>query len=83
MVVVCLGLILRAPDLRPIQWRVWAGKIQKENGGGDVAGRGVSGNGYTSNPFDILESRPSFVDIRKQRQAFADWVKGGELLAKA
>ncbi|KAL2756139.1 hypothetical protein ACRALDRAFT_1042794 [Sodiomyces alcalophilus JCM 7366] len=82
MVIVCLGLILRAPDLRPTQWRVWAGKMQKEYEV-HLAGRGDRGNGYLGNPFSILESRPGFVDVRKQRQEFGDWVKGGELVVQA
>lgn len=29
------------------------------------------------NPFKVLESRPGFVDIRKQRKEFAEWVREG------
>ncbi|ROT37030.1 hypothetical protein SODALDRAFT_335246 [Sodiomyces alkalinus F11] len=77
-VVVCLGLIFRAPDLRPIQWRVWAGRIERVCEGS----RGEPGHGFTGNPFRILESRPGFVDIRKQRHEFADWAKSRELLVR-
>ncbi len=32
---------------------------------------------YVGNPFRVLESRPGFVDIRKQRKEFAEWVREG------
>jgi hypothetical protein len=34
------------------------------------------------NPFRMLEARPGFVDIRRQRKDFAQWVKGGGVDAK-
>jgi hypothetical protein len=41
------------------------------NGDGHVA------KDYIGNPFKLLESRPGFTDIRKQRQEFADWIREG------
>jgi hypothetical protein len=32
---------------------------------------------YVGNPFRVLESRPGFVDIRKQKREFAEWVREG------
>ncbi len=32
---------------------------------------------YVGNPFKLLESRPGFVDIRKQRKDFAAWAETG------
>lgn len=47
---VCVGLVLGAEELRPITWRVWAGKAERESRGGG--------------PFQALEERLSFMDIR-------------------
>jgi membrane magnesium transporter 1 len=74
--IICLGLVSGTSQLRPIQWRVWAGKIEREgeagfkNSGGDVE------KDFVGNPFRLLESRTGFVDIRKQRSEFAAWAKG-------
>jgi hypothetical protein len=79
---VCLGLVLGTPELRPIQWRVWAGKIEREGEKGFMNGGEVE-NDYVGNPFRMLESRPGFVDIRKQRKEFAEWVREGGGVALA
>lgn len=75
---VCLGLVLGSADLRPIQWRVWAGKIEREGEKGFMNGSGEVEKDYVGNPFRLLESRPGFVDIRKQRKEFAAWVREGD-----
>ncbi|KAK6078726.1 MutS domain V [Seiridium cupressi] len=75
-IVVVLGLVLNTAPLRPIRWRVWAGQIERE---GDEAFKNADGDvarDYVGNPFKLLETRPGFVDIRKQRTEFAEWVKG-------
>ncbi|KAI1763422.1 membrane magnesium transporter-domain-containing protein [Hypoxylon sp. FL1150] len=74
--VVCLGMVLGTSNLRPIQWRVWAGKIEREGEAGFASSNGEVEKDYVGNPFRLLESRPGFVDIRKQRREFAEWVKG-------
>jgi hypothetical protein len=74
---VCLGLVLGTPELRPIQWRIWAGKIEREGEKGFTNADGKLDKDYIGNPFKVLESRPSFVDIRKQRKEFAEWVREG------
>ena len=74
---VCLGLVLGTPELRPIQWRVWAGKIEREGEKGFMNGDGQVDKDYVGNPFRMLESRPGFIDIRKQRKEFAEWVREG------
>jgi hypothetical protein len=74
---ICLGLVLGTPELRPIQWRVWAGKIESEGEKGFMNGDGEVDKDYVGNPFRVLESRPGFVDIRKQRRQFAEWVREG------
>jgi membrane magnesium transporter 1 len=74
---ICLGLVLGTAQLRPIQWRVWAGKIEREGEKGFMSGDGRLDKDYVGNPFKLLESRPGFVDIRKQRKEFAEWVREG------
>ncbi|KAI1459398.1 magnesium transporter [Annulohypoxylon moriforme] len=73
--VVCLGIVLGTSNLRPIQWRVWAGKIEREGEAGFLNSSGEAEKDYVGNPFRLLESRPGFIDIRKQRREFAEWVK--------
>ncbi|KAI1467345.1 magnesium transporter [Daldinia caldariorum] len=73
--IVCLGMVLGTSNLRPIQWRVWAGKIEREGEAGFLNSNGEVEKDYVGNPFRLLESRPGFVDIRKQRKEFAEWVK--------
>lgn len=77
IVTICLGLVLGSPDLRPIQWRVWAGKIEREGEAGFMLGNGTVAKDYVGNPYKVLESRPGFVDIRKQRREFAEWIREG------
>lgn len=77
LVIVCLGLVLGTPQLRPIQWRVWAGKIEREGAQGFMNADGDVDKDFVGNPFRVLESRPSFTDIRKQRHEFAEWVRQG------
>lgn len=74
--VVVLGLVVGSPKLRPIRWNEWAGKIEREGAAGFSEG-GQEDKDYQGNPFAVLETRPGFVDIRKQRREFADWVKAG------
>lgn len=47
---ICVGLVVGAEELKPITWRVWAGNVERESGGGG--------------PFQGLEDRLGFVDIR-------------------
>lgn len=61
VVFICVGLVLGAEELKPISWRVWAGNMERESGGGG--------------PFQGLEDRLGFVDIRKKRKDFADWIR--------
>lgn len=76
--IVCLGLVIDAPALRPIRWRVWAGKIEREGSAGFAAGSDAGGSkcAFVGNPFRMLEARPGFVDIRRQRSEFTLWAKG-------
>jgi len=73
--IISFGLVLGTSTLRPIQWRVWAGQIERQGEAGFKNSSGEVDKAYIGNPYRLLESRPGFVDIRKQRQEFADWVK--------
>ncbi|KAI1115242.1 magnesium transporter [Nemania sp. NC0429] len=73
--IVCLGLVSGTSQLRPIQWRVWAGKIEQEGEAGFKNSSGEVEKDFVGNPFRLLESRPGFIDIRKQRREFAAWIK--------
>ena len=60
-----MGVVLGADKLKPISWRVWAGRIEKEereNGGEGNLGKGKGAVG--GNPFAELEVRSGFMDIR-------------------
>lgn len=73
-----LGLVANTPKLRPIQWRVWAGKVEREGEQGFVQSSGGEvDRDFVGNPFRVLETRPGFVDIRAQRREFAEWVRTG------
>ena len=50
VIFICVGLVIGAEELKPISWKVWAGKAERESGGGG--------------PFQGLEDRFGFVDIR-------------------
>ncbi|KAL2122571.1 hypothetical protein VTJ04DRAFT_3026 [Mycothermus thermophilus] len=77
-VIIITGLVLGTKPLRPLEWRVWAGKIEREGQEGFTDGSGNVDKDYMGNPFSVLESRPNFVDIRKQRKEFAEWTKRRE-----
>lgn len=58
LVLVSIGLVLGAEQLKPISWSVWAGQIEKEGG--------------MRNPYRKLEERPGFMDIRVS-QVMSGW----------
>lgn len=72
-----LGLVANTPNLRPIQWRAWAGKVEREGEEGFLKSNGEVEKDFVGNPFRVLETRPGFVDIRTQRKEFAEWVRTG------
>lgn len=71
-----VGLVLSSGSLRPIRWREWAGKIEREGEDGfrSDGGTGEVEKDYVGNPFRYLETRPGFVDVRRQRREFTEWV---------
>ena len=74
-IAIILGLVLGSRPLRPIHWNVWAGKIEREGEEGFLDNSGEVNKDYVGNPFRIYEARPGFIDIRKQKKEFAEWVK--------
>lgn len=77
--IILVGLVLGTRPLRPIEWRVWAGKIEREGEEGFTDNAGAVDKHCMGNPFKNLETRPNFVDIRKQRREFAEWVRKGDV----
>lgn len=66
--VLCVGIVLGQPELRPIEWRVWAGEAEKDER--RVKGKRTfeagEGGGVVGNPFRFLEKgeRRGFWDGR-------------------
>ncbi|KZF26472.1 hypothetical protein L228DRAFT_242951 [Xylona heveae TC161] len=77
VLVICLGLVLGANELRPIAWRVWAGQLERTKGASAASGADKS-EIAAGNPFRALEERVGFWDVRAQRKDFANWVRGGD-----
>jgi membrane magnesium transporter 1 len=75
--IIVLGLVSGTRPLRPIQWRVWAGKLEREGEEGFMDNEGEVNRDYIGNPFRNLDTKPGFVDVRKQRREFTEWVKSG------
>ncbi|CAF9926679.1 MAG: hypothetical protein GOMPHAMPRED_004211 [Gomphillus americanus] len=67
----CLGIVLGSEPLKPISWRVWAAKVEREK---DLKKDVVTG---TEDGYLWLENgrRKGFIDIRQHRQDFANWVR--------
>jgi hypothetical protein len=78
--IVCLGIVIGSEKLHPVPWQVWAGKIEREGRAGFLDGQGHVDTDFRGSPFGILESRPGFLDVRKQRIAFAKWAKDRDAL---
>lgn len=76
VLLLCVGIVIGSPELKPIQWRVWAGKLEKDK---SAKTESINGDplGPRGNPYAALEQRQGFLDIRSQRNEFADWVKSG------
>lgn len=74
--IIAAGLVLHASLLRPVQWNIWAGKLELEGHFAFTAGNLASGNIRSSNNSACqLEIRPSFVNIRKHRSDFVLWAR--------
>lgn len=78
VLLLCVGVVISSPELKPIQWNAWAGRLERTKEAREITEVGVGGG----NPYAVLEDRPGFLDIRGQRREFANWVKDGERSTK-
>ena len=66
VLVICVGVVLGSPSLKPIEWHIWANNVEQREGkrskGTLVETKEEAGVGV--DPFRILDERPGFVDIR-------------------
>lgn len=63
----CAGIVLSSPELKPIAWRTWANSVEQKEGlrsKGKLKLPGKEEIGQEVNPFKGLEERPAFMDIR-------------------
>jgi hypothetical protein len=76
VLLLCVGLVLGSAELKPIEWRVWAGELERNK---TAKTQSINGDalGPRGNPYAALEQRQGFLDIRAQRSEFANWVKSG------
>lgn len=77
LLITTVGLVLGTQPLKPIKWRVWAGKVEREGRDVPQSAGDENDKDFFGNPFRFLESRPGFVDIRRQRKNFGDWAREG------
>ncbi|KAK3708863.1 hypothetical protein LTR37_011193 [Vermiconidia calcicola] len=73
VLLLCVGVVMSSQELKPIQWNVWAGRLEKSKDARVITEVGAGGG----NPYAMLEERPGFLDIRGQRKEFANWMKEG------
>jgi hypothetical protein len=79
VLLLCVGVVLGSQDLKPIQWSVWAGRLERSKEAREIKEVGVGGG----NPFANVEERPGFLDIREKKKEFANWIKEGGGAVKA
>ena len=74
----CVGIVLASPPLRPIEWRVWAEQVEKDERRPKGQRLFESDGGVVPiNPYRWLEERKGFWDVKGNRKEFADWVRAG------
>lgn len=74
VILLCVGVVMSSPELKPIQWSVWAGRLERSKEAREIKAVGLGGG----NPYASLEERPGFLDVRGKRKEFAEWVRSGE-----
>ncbi|EME48662.1 hypothetical protein DOTSEDRAFT_162346 [Dothistroma septosporum NZE10] len=74
VILLCVGVVLSSPELKPIQWNVWAGRLERSQEAREIKAVGLGGG----NPYATLEERPGFLDVRGRRKEFAEWVRNGQ-----
>lgn len=73
VLLLCVGVVLSSPDLKPIQWSKWASNLERSKEARMVDEAGVA----AGNPYAQLEERPGFWDPRGAKKAFGLWVTEG------
>ncbi|KAK0254752.1 hypothetical protein LTR02_005717 [Friedmanniomyces endolithicus] len=73
VLLLCAGMVLSSADLKPIQWRAWAGRLEASQEAREVKEVGVGGG----NPYQALEERVGFWDISGVGKATRGWMDGG------
>ncbi|KAK4993820.1 hypothetical protein LTR50_000033 [Elasticomyces elasticus] len=76
VLILCFGIVSGSPELRPVEWAEWAGKLEREKQDLTDAAAGAGG-GMGRNPYRGLDERVGFLDIRGARREFAAWVREG------
>ena len=71
VLLLCVGVVMSSASLKPIQWNVWAGSLERSKEARAIKEVGVGGG----NPYAALEERPGFLDIRAQRRAHEKWIQ--------
>ena len=67
VLLLCLAVVLNSAEMKPVKWREWASKQERENPRYLHPFLKSVANTSTSN---ILENRPGFIDIRAKRTEF-------------
>ncbi|KAJ4354533.1 uncharacterized protein N0V89_006270 [Didymosphaeria variabile] len=86
--VLSAGIVVSSPQLKPIQWAKWGGKIAREgqHGEGKWTREGEEilseGDGFAFLGLDTGiggngEGRRGFWDVRSKRKEYAEWAKAG------
>jgi hypothetical protein len=73
IILLCVGVVLSSPELKPIQWNVWAGHLERSAEARKITEVGVGGGDA---PYKAIEERSGFLDIRRARTDFEEWLKG-------
>jgi hypothetical protein len=77
----CVGIVLGSPSLRPIEWRVWASEasLDDRRSPGKRQFESQGDGAMVGNPFRFLEDgeRKGFLDVVGRRKEFAKWVREG------
>jgi len=66
VVLLCLAVVLNSAEMKPVQWRDWASKQERENPRYLMPAL-IATNFRTSN---IIKNRPGFIDIRAKRREY-------------
>ncbi|KAK5110381.1 hypothetical protein LTR62_006089 [Meristemomyces frigidus] len=69
VLVLCAGVVLSSAELKPIQWNVWAGRLERSAEAREITEVGVGGG----NPYAGLDERAGFLDVRAARKGFREW----------